>query len=120
MRAAPGGGAGVGSPEASPPAHDLLNCQRDQAAVGRAYPCDVNKQRLAASAHAVTRCDLAHCYVAALVGIARCVLNNADLLAMVDLVSPWPWAGNIITSPIIGRGANFVHDFASRWLAPGR
>jgi len=39
---------------------------------------------------------------------------------MLDLVSPWPWAGNIMTGLIIGRGANFVHDFASRSLSPGR
>jgi hypothetical protein len=59
-------------------------------------------------------------YVAALVGIALCVLYNADLLAMLDLVSPWPWVGNIVTGLIIGRGANSVHDFAFCWLASGR
>ena len=64
--------------------------------------------------------DLLLRYVAAAVGILLCWLYSADLLAMLDLVSPWPWAGNIITGLIIGRGANFVHDFASRWLAPGR
>jgi hypothetical protein len=52
------------------------------------------------------------------VGILLCWICNADLSAMVGLVSPWPWVGNIVTGLIIGRGANFVHDFASRWLAP--
>jgi len=39
---------------------------------------------------------------------------------MLDLVSPWPWADSIITGLIIGQDAKFDHDFASRWLAPGR
>jgi hypothetical protein len=72
---------------------------------------------------AVTWRDLLLRYVAAAVGILLCWIYNADLravagLAMVGLVSPWPWVGNIVTGLIIGRGANFVHDFASRWLAP--
>jgi hypothetical protein len=51
--------------------------------------------------------------------------DNADFravagLAMAGLVSPWPWVGNVVTGLIIGRGANFVHDLASRWLAPSR
>ena len=62
--------------------------------------------------------DLVLRYVAAAVGIALCVLYKADLLEMVSVTSPWPYVGNVITGIIIGRGANFVHDFASRWLAP--
>src|SRR5512136_1822119 len=62
--------------------------------------------------------DMVLRYVAALVGIGLCILYDADLLAMLGLVSPWPWIGSIITGLIIGRGANFVHDFASRWLTP--
>ena len=64
--------------------------------------------------------DLVLRYVAAAVGIALCILYKADLLEMVSITSPWPYVGNIITGIIIGRGANFVHDFASRWLAPSR
>jgi hypothetical protein len=56
-------------------------------------------------------------YIAALVGIALCAVYRADLLAMLGLVSPWPWVGWVVTGFIIGRGANFVHDFASRWLS---
>lgn len=56
-------------------------------------------------------------YIAALVGIALCSVYNADLLAMFGLASPWPWVGWVVTGFIIGRGANFVHDFASRWLS---
>jgi hypothetical protein len=57
-------------------------------------------------------------YVAALVGVILCALYRADLLAIVGLSSPWAWTGQILTGLIIGRGANFVHDFASRWLSP--
>jgi hypothetical protein len=57
-------------------------------------------------------------YVAALVGVALCILYGADLLAIVGLASPVPWAGPILTGLIIGRGANFVPDFSSRWLSP--
>ena len=60
--------------------------------------------------------DMALRYIAAAVGIALCALYRADLLKMLGLVSPWPFVGWIVTGLIIGRGANFVHDFASRWL----
>ena len=62
--------------------------------------------------------DLILRYVAAIVGIVLSVIYRADLLAIVGLASPWPIAGQILTGLIIGRGANFVHDFASRWLSP--
>ena len=55
-------------------------------------------------------------YVAALLGVALCVLYQVDLLVYFDLVSPWPWVGYIITGLLIGRGSNFIHDFATRWL----
>ena len=47
---------------------------------------------------------------------ALCILYRVDLLACFDLVSPWPFAGWIITGLLIGRGSNFIHDFATRWL----
>lgn len=61
--------------------------------------------------------DLTLRYTAALAGILLCVLYRADLLTYFDLVPPWPWIGYVITGLIVGRGSNFVHDFASRWLA---
>ena len=70
------------------------------------------------NAKAEALAGLALRYVAAIVGILLCVLYQADLLAIVGLASPWPIAGQILTGLIIGRGANFVHDFASRWLSP--
>ncbi len=57
-------------------------------------------------------------YVAAIVGIAASFLYEADLLAMLGLDSPWPSVGYNVTGLIIGRGADFVHDFAGRWLQP--
>jgi len=55
-------------------------------------------------------------YVAALVGIGMCVAYNADLLAIAGLKSGVPFVGAIITGALIGRGANFVNDFVSRWF----
>ena len=62
--------------------------------------------------------DLGLRYIAAGIGMILTVLYQADLLAIVGLSSPWPLAGQLLTGLIIGRGANFVHDFASRWLSP--
>ena len=56
-------------------------------------------------------------YTAALVGVLLCVTYEADLLAYFGLFPPWPWIGWVITGLVIGRGSNFVHDFASRWLS---
>jgi hypothetical protein len=57
-------------------------------------------------------------YFAAALGVVLSVLYKADLLALVGLDSPIPIVGYILTGLIIGRGSNFVHDFASRWLSP--
>jgi hypothetical protein len=55
-------------------------------------------------------------YSAAAAGVALCIIYRADLLALMGLASPVPLAGAIITGLLMGRGANFLHDFASRWL----
>ncbi|NLF10200.1 MAG: hypothetical protein GX597_00255 [Anaerolineaceae bacterium] len=60
--------------------------------------------------------DLATCYTAAVIGILLCLAYRADLLQLAGLYCPWPWVGPVITGILAGRGANFVHDFASRWL----
>jgi len=57
-------------------------------------------------------------YTSAAVGITLCVLYRADLLAMLGLESPIPLAGWIITGLLVGRGGNFINDFADRWLRP--
>jgi hypothetical protein len=61
--------------------------------------------------------ELALRYLAALVGVALSSVYQTDLLAMLGLTSPWPWVGWVVTGLLIGRGSNFVHDFASRWLS---
>jgi hypothetical protein len=60
--------------------------------------------------------EMAMRYIAALVGIALATVYRTDLLAMLGLTSPWPIVGYIVTGLLIGRGSNFVHDFAGRWL----
>ena len=60
--------------------------------------------------------DLATQYVAAAMGVALCLAYGADLLQLAGLYCPWPWVGPVVTGLLAGRGANFVHDFASRWL----
>jgi uncharacterized membrane protein YuzA (DUF378 family) len=54
----------------------------------------------------------------ALVGLA--LAYRADLLALFGLAPPWPWLSYAVTGLVIGRGTNFVHDFATRWLTPTR
>jgi hypothetical protein len=57
-------------------------------------------------------------YIATMVAIALCFTYRADLFALLGIVSAWPWVGYLLTGLIIGRGANWVHDFAGRWLSP--
>ena len=57
-------------------------------------------------------------YVAAVFGVALCVLYRADLLAILGLSARFAWVGYLVTGLLIGRGANFVSDFAGRWLRP--
>jgi hypothetical protein len=64
----------------------------------------------------VTDRDLALRYTAALVGVVLCCVYAVDLLAVAGLVSPMPLVGYVVTGLLIGRGANFVHDFAARWM----
>jgi hypothetical protein len=56
-------------------------------------------------------------YAAALVGVVLCVVYAVDALALLGLSSGWPIVGYIVTGLVVGRGSNFVHDFADRWLA---
>jgi hypothetical protein len=55
-------------------------------------------------------------HAAAVVGILLCIACCADLLALAGLTTPLPWVGPIVTGLLIGRDANFVHDFATRWM----
>ncbi|MGQ9600490.1 MAG: hypothetical protein ACUVWZ_13840 [Anaerolineae bacterium] len=55
-------------------------------------------------------------YAAALIAVFLCVAYRVDLLAAAGLVSPIPAVGWIVSGFLIGRGSNFVNDFADRWL----
>ena len=58
-------------------------------------------------------------YAALGFGLILAVAYRVDLLALVGLVSPWsPFVGYVVTGLVIGRGSNFLHDLADRWLAP--
>jgi hypothetical protein len=54
-------------------------------------------------------------YVSAAVGVLLCVLYGADLLATMGVVTSVPYVGAVVTGLLIGRGANFINDFVSRW-----
>ncbi len=59
-------------------------------------------------------------YVAAAVGVGLCLVYNADLLALAELHASIPVIGPIVTGLLIGRGANFINDFADKWLSAKR
>ena len=56
-------------------------------------------------------------YISVFIGVLLCIVYRVDLLEFFKLASPWPWVGWVITGILIGRGSNFIHDFASRWLS---
>jgi hypothetical protein len=59
-------------------------------------------------------------YTAVVLGVLLAIAYQADLLALVGLVSPVsPYVGYVVTGLVIGRGSNFLHDLADRWLVPG-
>jgi hypothetical protein len=59
--------------------------------------------------------DLPSRYSSAPVGAGLRVLYQVDVLGPVTNV---PVVRFVITGLIMGRGSNFVHDLAKRWLAP--
>ena len=52
-------------------------------------------------------------YVSAVLGIIACLAYKVDLLAILGLVSPFPFVGSVATGLIIGRGSNYVSDFVT-------
>ncbi len=56
-------------------------------------------------------------YIAAAAGIGLAVAYRLDLPgAYFDLTAIHPSVGQILTGLAIGRGANYVHDLASRYI----
>lgn len=56
-------------------------------------------------------------WASAAIAVLLCVLYQADVLVMVGLASPYPLVGYVVTGLLIGRGSNFINDFAGRWLS---
>ena len=58
-------------------------------------------------------------YVAAGTGIALAMVYEVDILEeSLDISTDYPVMGQIFTGLVLGRGANFAHDFYSRFLSP--
>lgn len=56
-------------------------------------------------------------YVALIVGLVFAFSYSLDLIAaMLGAVANPPWVGIVLTGLAIGRGANYVHDFAKQYL----
>jgi hypothetical protein len=60
--------------------------------------------------------DLVAKYGAAVVGVALCLLYRVDVVSLVGLEAVWQPGAFIVTGLLIGRGANFVHDFVKTYL----
>jgi len=50
------------------------------------------------------------------VGVGLCWAYRADLLALVGLDARYSLIGYLVTGLLLGRGANFINDFADRGL----
>ncbi len=95
-----------------------INGEPKLAASAAKAPTSTAKQPPPATTDRPNWRDLVLRYTAAAVGTLLAAAYDADLMAIIGLTSPWPWVGYVVTGFLIGRGANFVHDFTSRWLAP--
>ena len=57
-------------------------------------------------------------YVAYLVAFAGVWTYKLDILYLwLGLSESWSWFGLFLSAAMIGRGSNWLHDFASRYLA---
>ena len=65
------------------------------------------------------RCIVFHT-ISALGGMALALLFAVDALALLNIVSPVPHVGSVVTGLLLGRGANWIHDFVSRWIEPAK
>ena len=41
-----------------------------------------------------------------------------DAMVLFGLEGAFPWLGSVVTGLLLGRGANWIHDFISRWVKP--
>ena len=54
-------------------------------------------------------------YVAAIAGVGLAIFYQLDLLALIGELAP-STVGYVLTGLIIGRGANYLHDFVSTYI----
>ena len=54
-------------------------------------------------------------YIAAVAGVGLAFYYRLDLLALIGQLEPSP-VGFALSGLIIGRGANYLHDFVSRYI----
>ena len=53
--------------------------------------------------------------VTVLLGVAVCVLYGCDLLAVMGLVTPVPYVGNVLTGILVARGSNYIYDVIGKF-----
>lgn len=59
-------------------------------------------------------------YIAALVGVTLSLLYGLDALRDLLGISPrFPYAGELLTGLLLGRGANYLHDFYTTYATQG-
>ena len=59
-------------------------------------------------------------YVSAGVGVALALLYGLDALeAFFGIRAQVPWVGQVLTGLLLGRGANYVHDFYGNYVRKG-
>ena len=56
-------------------------------------------------------------YSAAAIAIALCIVYKADVLALLGMTAGWPIVGQVVTGILVGRGSNYINDFADTWLS---
>jgi hypothetical protein len=56
-------------------------------------------------------------YAAALVGVALCVLFQADVFGLLGYPAIVPYAGSVVSGLLIAGGANYINDLLARFLA---
>lgn len=59
-----------------------------------------------------------HRTISAVGGVLLTLGFAVDALALFGIKGVLPWLGSVVTGLLIGRGANWIHDFISRWVEP--
>ena len=56
--------------------------------------------------------------VSAAGGVLLALGFTVDTMALFGLEGVFPWLGAVVTGLLLGRGANWIHDFVNRWVEP--